>query len=314
MAISGSQNFVQNGASLVQDSLALIGEYTESQTPSAYQMQQAYRALNRFLKRLGAVPGLNLWTRKKLTLILEIDKQSYSAGASGYYLFSGEYLDLDLTAAAVAGATTLALDSSDCTVGDTIGVLQDDDTYHWTTIATIPGATSVTITAGLVSAAASGQRVVVHGGASSRPLRILHATFVQTSGIEIPVTVVGLNQYREFPDKTSTGACLNMAYDPQLDNGTIYVWPVASENEVELNLLVQKTIDDIDASTDDFEVPQEWLEVIVYGLAARLADIYQLPSTIRGLLWNLYKDMLAEMVMIDSENTSILISPDTTNG
>lgn len=310
MPISGSQNYSETGTQVVQDSLALIGEYTESQMPSAYQMNQAFRVLNRMLKTLASTPGLNLWLRKKLTLILEIGKQNYLAGPSGNYLFSGNYIDVTLTNAGALGATTIELTSTGMAVGDTIGILQNDDTYHWTTIATIPGATSVTITVGLASAAAAGNRVIVHDGPSSRPLKILHANFVDTQGFEIPARVISLIEYREMSNKDSEGAVLQVAYDPQLDNGVIHVWQVAQENEVALDLLVAKTIDDIDAGTDAFEIPQEFLELIHYGLAARLADIYQLPVNLRGYLWRMFKNMRDELIISDTENTSIYFQVD----
>ena len=71
-------------------------------------------------------------------------------------------IDTTLTANAIAGATSLTVASTtNMVVNDVIGIQMNDGTgWHWTTIATIPNGTSLTITAGLGFAANSGNVVV----------------------------------------------------------------------------------------------------------------------------------------------------------
>jgi hypothetical protein len=99
-----------------------------------------------------------------------------------------------------------------------------------------------------------------------------------TSQNDLPMRVISRSEYQERPNKLSTGKPLEVYFDPQRATRTLYVWPVpdatlAASTTVVIDYL--RVIEDLDSLSDDFDVPQEWLEVLQYGLAARLSVPYR---------------------------------------
>lgn len=144
-----------------------------------------------------------------------------------------------------------------------------------------------------------------------RPLRILSATIKQTStGDEYELTQISRKEYHTLSDKTSSGTPTSFLYDPQLTNGVLYLWPVINTSGYTAELLYLKPYDDLDEATNDLEFPQEWLEPIKYGLAARLCDEYSKPLPERGFLWNKAERMKAEVNSADVESAPTYFYPD----
>lgn len=312
MPISGSVNFSMNRDEILNSGFGLIGMRTEAETPSAFMIQQANSALNMMLKAF-VVDGMHLWVRKLGTVFIEPGKKSYILGPdSGYGALGETYIQTTLSSSLAAAATTIPLTSSSgFSVGNKVGIVLSTGIIQWTTVSTVPGATSITIPApGLSSSAASG--AIVYGYATSihRPLRILHASLRDPQNQDIEVDIIPLKTYLSYTDKATDGLPLQAAYNPTLDNGTLYVWGTGKQQGYKYIILYSKTFDDTDNATDTLEFPQEWLEAITYGLAARLSDIFKLPLNERGYLWNRAANMKAELNGFDRENTSIFIQPD----
>lgn len=111
-----------------------------------------------------------------------------------------------------------------------------------------------------------------------RPLRILNAR-LKRSGIEIPMIRLTREEYDSLPDKDTTGIPTNFYYDRQRENALFYVWPVlASANGETVEITYEREFEDVTDADDTLDVPGEWWEATLYGLAARLAESYQLSS------------------------------------
>lgn len=311
MPISGSLNFSMNRDEILSAGFGLIGMHTEAEAPSAFMIQQANSILNIMLKAF-VVDGLHLWVRKLGTIFLEPGKQFYIIGpGSGYGALGDTYVQTTLSSAAIATATTIPLaSSSGFSVGNKVGIVLSTGTIQWTTVTTVPGATSITIPApGLTGAASSA--AIVYGYATSihRPLRILHAVLRDPQNQDIEVDVIPLNTYLSYTDKATNGLQLQAAYNPALDNGVLYVWGTGNQQGYKYIILYSKPFDDADAATDTLEFPQEWLEAITYGLGARLSDRFSLPLNVRGYLWNRANAMRQGANDFDVENTSVFVQP-----
>jgi len=154
----------------------------------------------------------------------------------------------------------------------------------------------------------SGQDVTV-----GRPLRILKVMRTDTSANDVELFKLSQDQYKEQTPKTTTAVPVNYYYDPQLTNGSLYVWPTPGTTEASeytLDVLYHKPADDMDTATDDFEFPQEWLETIMYGLALKLAPIYGLPIEDRRQLYLEFKPMKDKLNEWDQEDGSVYFQPD----
>jgi hypothetical protein len=278
MTTSGSIDFTLTAGDVVEEAFKLLGIKPAEQTLQDFESQDGLRTLNLMLKSWQA-QGLHLWAAEEGIVFLESSKSKYLLG-SDRATRADDFIGVTLTSAAISTATTLALDSSGMAIGDQIGVELDDGTRHWTTIATVPDSISVTITLGLTAAAASGNSVYTYTTILERPLRIKDYIRRQTFGQnnEIEITKFSRQGYFTQTDKTSAGTVTGVYYSPQLTNGELYVWqPVNTITEL-LRFTFERSIEDIDDSTNTLDIPVEWLETVIYNLAARLADSYTSPK------------------------------------
>lgn len=107
-----------------------------------------------------------------------------------------------------------------------------------------------------------------------RPLRILNARLVR-SGIETPMQELTREEYDDLPLKSATGVPTTFYYDRQREASLFYVWPVlAAANGETIKIAYEREFEDQTDLTAVPDVPGEWWDAVVYGLAARLADDY----------------------------------------
>ncbi len=107
-----------------------------------------------------------------------------------------------------------------------------------------------------------------------RPMRILNARFVR-NGIETPMLPMTRQEYDDLPVKSSTGIPTRFYYDKQREAAVLYVWPVlAAASGETLKITFEREAEDQTDLSAVPDIPGEWWEAAVYGLAARLADDY----------------------------------------
>jgi len=313
MAVSGSVDFKLNRNQLIDEAMAIIGVNSEGENPTAFEIARANSSLNMMIKAWQA-DGLQLWTRKTGTVFLEKDKVSYTLGPNGSYATKDTPVITQLTADVATSDTTMPVDSTTgMTALDKALVVLDDSTIHLDTVASVTDGTNFELTTGVASAASDNAYVYTFTNLIDRPLRILHSNNRNTSGIDIPMIKISQDEYQDLPNKTSTasGISTQYYYDPQLDDGVLYPWPVMGSDNYILKIVYLKPFDDMDASTDDFEFPQEWLEAITYGLAARLCPIFGVPSPIWDRIRGIARQMKEDVMGFDVENASMFIQPDS---
>lgn len=111
-----------------------------------------------------------------------------------------------------------------------------------------------------------------------RPLKILSARLVR-SGVETPMIGMTRDEYDSLPVKTSTGLPTQYYYDRQREAALFYVWPVLSVADGEtVKITYEREFEDATDVNDDADVPGEWYEAVVYNLAAKLADDYEIAA------------------------------------
>lgn len=150
---------------------------------------------------------------------------------------------------------------------------------------------------------------------SPKPMRVIEARRkVTASGIETPLTEWAQKTYLEQPNKAVASIPTSFYYDPQRDAGDLYLWPTpstatASAMTVELTYL--RPIQDFDATGDNPDLPQEWLQAMTYALAAELALKY--CATNPGLIGKIEQRaaaLFAQLDSFDTEPASLFMQPD----
>ena len=123
----------------------------------------------------------------------------------------------------------------------------------------------------MVSIPLTGSATYSLGTSSVRPLRVVDGYIRAMAGNDTPIRVISKDEYNRFGLKTSTGISVNVYYDPQLDDGIIYVYPLASTGTLWLEC--EYPLMDFAASTDNPDVPQEWYNALRWNLSKELQNM-----------------------------------------
>jgi len=257
--------------------LRKLGILAEGEVASADQATDALKDLNLLVKAWPA-RGINLWRYEELTVFTTVDAQSYNIGATGDEA-TFDAFKTEIATAASSGASTITVDDdADITNGDNIGIELDDGTLQWTTVNGVPAANVVTLTATLTGAAAIDNHVYNYTNIAQRPLRLYDGRLKINDGNEIPIVQISRRSYKSLPTKVSRGKPTQYYYDPQLDNGKLFVWPTSDSVKDRLLFSAQRQIEDLDNASDNLDFPQEWLRPIAWNLAVDMAPDYKMPQ------------------------------------
>lgn len=151
-----------------------------------------------------------------------------------------------------------------------------------------------------------------------KPGRVLSVRRRYTSGstiTDVPLNELSRQEYFDMPVKTSSPSTPNSwYYDPQTTTGTLYVWPppstaVATDHTLQLTYL--RRIEDMIGTGDDLDMPQEWIDPVVWLLADDLETEYPVRDSRLALkIERKAAESLALIKSWDTEPASIFIQPD----
>lgn len=320
MATSGSTDFNQTRNEIIIDAFALLGVYGVGRTVSAEDMALANNLLNKMVKAWQA-QGLHLWAKEEAYLFVADNTGAYtlsSAATSARMCARDDAVITRLDGAHATSATAITVDT---TVGmaaaDIIGIVLDDDSVTWDTIATVDTSTTLTLTTGLDSAAASGKNVYTFTSRVEKPLRIHSMRRVEgidstttTSRSEIPMIQLSHAEYFDLPMKSLNGLPSHFYYNPDILDGRLYLWPRPDSPSFYFEVTYDRMLEDLDASTDNIDFPQEWLECTTYQLAVRLAPAFGKDAKVMTMLAPMASAMLEDMKNWDQEIGSVFLVPE----
>ena len=312
MATSGSTSFTLSALKVIERAFAKIDVKVAEQPLQADELQDGIDSLNLMIKAWGA-QGLHLWTKDEGVLFLDAGKTDFNLGATGDEACQfDDFIGTTSTSAKIATDTIIdVVDSGGMVIGDKIGVELDDDTRHWTTISTVDSSIQVTLTDALPSASKSGSTIFTFTDLITRPQRVLSCRrkkFGQDN--EIPVLSWSRDEYFNQVNKLSRGTVVNCYYSPELNNGRMYVWQTASSVNDLLRFTFERPMQDLLIGDDNLDIPNEWLEAVIYGLAFRLADDYNTPLAKADRIGQKANNFLDDLLGWDEEMESLNLQPD----
>lgn len=151
---------------------------------------------------------------------------------------------------------------------------------------------------------------------TDKPLKAIQGFYrnlQSTPNIDVPVLLLSKQEYNVLGSKYSTGTANSIFYDPKKLNGILYVYltpDLNSQTNLELHIVCQMPLDDLNASSDVPDFPNEWMNCLVWNLADQLALEYGVPMNHRQELTQramMYKTQLTDW---DEESSSIFFQPD----
>ncbi len=298
---------------IVTAALRLIGETDANQPVEADEIQDGLQALNYMIKAWQS-QGLHLWTKTEGILFLDAGKTDYFIGPSGDECTTlDDFNQTAITTAVVAPSNNIAVSTTTgMTTSDTVGILLDDGTRQWTTIASIPDTTSFTTTDAISGDAAIGNSVFTYTSIIDRPVRVLQARRdnVTDTNNEIEAMQWSREEYFAQPDKTSQGTVNYWYYTPELTNGRMYVWQTASSANQVVKFTFERPIEvSNDVNNDAPDFPSEWFMTLYYNLAVIIGPEYKIPQSQLTIIKMQADEMLENSLGFDNEADAMDLQP-----
>jgi hypothetical protein len=233
--------------------------------------------------------GISLWCVQKNVLGLKLNEAVYNLPVGTVDVLRCMYRTMTYpTGTASSTATTQSMQYSSTTAINTIGISPNSAaTYNlvvetssngvsWTTLYTVP---SFTTTASLPywfdiepTTTATYWRIRETVLAS---LDVSSASFGNTP-LEITMTKLNRDDYVDLPNKAFPGRPLQYWYDKQYQVPRLWLWPVPDDTTAQIVVWNQRQIQDVGALTNTLEVPQRWIDAIIWLLAPYMA--LELPA------------------------------------
>jgi len=150
---------------------------------------------------------------------------------------------------------------------------------------------------------------------SPKPIKILQAWHRDTTtNFDTPINVVSIDTYNRLGNKFVDATPVQLAYNPDISSGTIYIYPEPDSYSVsnrEIWIRYHRPFQDFDASGDTPDFPAEWNLPLVYSLAVALAPSLGVPPNDMAKLEGLAKMYIESAQEAGYENASIFIQPAT---
>ena len=296
---------------------------SDGETLTARMLAGAQNAYNYMITH-WQTQGLHLWTYTEGRMYLTKSQRSYDTSAAStlatFARITNAPIDDSLGAAAALGASTVTVaDGTKFSASDTIGVLQDDSTIHWTTINGAPAGNVITLTAVTTAAASSGNYVTAYNDTYAPISRIHNEGFRRysgTSNIEVPILRQDRPTYYSLSDKfTATGTPVNIYFsrsETSLGQGHKFeVYQAPDSEQYALNFTYERQLQVIDTpTTDKLDCPRYWHEAIVWNLADRLKIRFGVKSAeVSAEIRANAAEFLTDSLNYDTSPTDIRVVP-----
>lgn len=299
--------FNKTAGNLIRDALriATITGIETTVQPSDYA--RGADLLNNILGALQA-KQIHIWSETEAVMPLNPLQQSYVMGTD--HVFT-EYEYTQMRVAAVAGATTLEVDSTaGMTAGDFIGIELDTGERQWTTINVVTDSDTLTIVDALDEDVAIDATVFTYTTKIDQPVRVLSARYSDSiTSDELPIWIISRQDYFALPSKFSQGAVNQVYYSRQLENAPLYVWPTAQTCNNVLRFTFIKPQYIPEDQSENILIPPEWYNALTWLLAGDLGMMYAIDSNKQMMIEQKAQMYLADATASDTDLSPIQFQP-----
>lgn len=148
--------------------------------------------------------------------------------------------------------------------------------------------------------------------ATFRPLRIPRARLIYgfpTPHLQVPLIELSREEYNGMGQPGATGTPNSFYYDPQLNQGVLYLYLTPNTAINTVTLTCQRPIQDMLTGTDAFDFPIEWLNAIKFGLANELCFDFDVPDAKAARIEKRATGLLEGLTDFDQESASTFFTP-----
>lgn len=267
MTVSGTNTFTQVKNEIIELAYSRAGILSDENSLTAFQIQRGSVLLNIMIKAWIS-DGIRLWKQSRGTLFLVTGQSSYILDGSTANA-TEDYDETETAANALAGATTISVVSAvGFVIGYNIGIMQDNDSIHWTTITNITSL-AITLNNALTYDVTSGKDVFVYQTKINRPENIINAQCEIAGQTQISMQILARDTYDAIALKFQKSIPTQFYYNKQLSFGEIQIFGTPPSESYKIKFTFQKQFFDMTNPTNDFDFPTEWLEPIYLNLAVK---------------------------------------------
>lgn len=127
---------------------------------------------------------------------------------------------------------------------------------------------------------------------------------------DLPVNQWNRDTYAVINNKRQLGSPAVNYYLEKKLTPQITLWPVPNDDENHLMLFVHRQVQDVGTLTQQLELPQRWIEAIIWQLSLRLAyELKEVPVEIVNLVKPIADETYEIAEMAESDGASIRLAP-----
>lgn len=333
MTTSNDTTFTSTGNQIITDAYSHIRVKQNGQNITAPDRAFAENLLNGLLKSWQR-DGLHLWKETEGAVFLEKGRRTYTLGNQNTLVLTPgddaiagnivhatkeDWIPTTTTAAQTAGNNTVVIDSLTAYSGETldtqgtlnVGVKNVNGDLEWFTTTSIVTLT-VTLSANLAFDVDSGASVFIYRTEMDKPLKLMRENIRlwQEANYELPLNLLAFTDYNLLPVKNETGTTVQAYYQPNIDNGTLTIWPTA-DNVSNVVLFRYQAEFDIFDGTRTQDLPNEWIRPLTWALAAELGPSKGVPLPRQQQLDSRAYSLKQEVLEWDQDESSLFIQPRT---
>jgi len=136
-------------------------------------------------------------------------------------------------------------------------------------------------------------------------------TKTSTAGAETQLERISFEEYNVLPNKFQTGRATQYAIKRNVDNPTIFLYPVPQNSTDLLNIEGIRQLEDVNKSAgQNANIPKRFLPCLTYGLAYYLSQKRPgIPMDRVNMLKTSYEETLKRAMEEDKERASIYFKP-----
>lgn len=272
MATSGTYTSGLTANEVILEALENIQAVGDGETLTGDHFTRAARSLNGLLKE-WQTQGIHLWTMTEGTLFLKVGQAKYDFRDATTHV-ANTHLETTTTADTLALALSLVVTNTDnMSVGDNIGIMQNDNDLFWTTISSISGLT-VVVASAITLPSLVGAQVRTYTDNLIPVARVSDVRRREGTDYEIPIVFESRKDYFNLPNKEQLGTPIQAYYDRQdiagETSGVMYLWNAPISSVPTINFTYERKIQVVESSTDTIDLPDYAQEALIYNLSKRL--------------------------------------------
>lgn len=254
------------------------------------------------------IPGAHVFTDYSYTTTTAANE-----GPTIFSLGGDELLELDDDPSVLSfDDTRIRVESTEgIEVGCNAGIELPNGTRWWATVSQVDETESwFQVEEDFISFINEGATIYVYCDAIDMPVRVNSARHAEGQTFdEIQTRQLARQEYFNEPTKTSKGAVNSWYYSRQINEGRLYVWPVASNANQVLRFTFIKPQYIPTDQADQILIPPEWYLPLKLKVAAELGIVYAIDPNKQTMLEQKAQQYLDDALGSDNEYASFSFYP-----